>query len=150
MPLQKKHDVLDLLLLLPTLLDPLHPHSADALHFDQSLRVFLYHIQRIFAKFLHNAPCELRPHTLDQAGPKIFLDAIDRSRQGFFKFLHGKLAAVFGVHLPEALQGKHRTYMRFRHDADYSHQILGTLDGTFEHRITVVGVLVCNSFYDTT
>ena len=149
MPLQKKHDILDLLLLFPALPDPLHPHSADAFHLDQRIRIFLDHIQRVLSEFLHNAAGKLRPHAFDQTGTKIFLDAVNRGRKGLFEFLHGKLAAVFGVHLPDAFQRKHRAYVSVRHNADYRHQILGVLDSAFEYCVAVVGILICNSFYDT-
>ena len=63
--LQKEHDVLDLLLLLPALLDPLHADLPDAGHLQQAVRILLDHVQRIGTKLLHDSPGELRPDTFD-------------------------------------------------------------------------------------
>ena len=68
MALEKKHDILDLLLLLPALFDALHPNLPDALHLQQRIRMLLYHVQRIFAEFLDDALREFRPHALYQTG----------------------------------------------------------------------------------
>ena len=66
--LEKEHDIFDFLLLLPALLDTLHPDFPDSLHLQQRIRMLLYHVQRIFPKFLNDALCKLGTHALYQAG----------------------------------------------------------------------------------
>ena len=66
--LEEKHDIFNFLLLLPALLDALHPDLPDSLHLQQRIRMLLYHIQGVLAEFLNNALCKLGSHALHQSG----------------------------------------------------------------------------------
>ena len=76
MALKKQHDILDLFLFLPAVLDPLHADLPDPFHLDQFVRILFNHIQCILPEFLHDPLCKLWPHTLDQPGTKIFFNTI--------------------------------------------------------------------------
>ena len=149
MALEKQHDILDLLLLLPAVLNALHANLSDPFHFNQRIRMFLDYIQRILPELLHDPPGKLRPDPFDQPGTEIFFNAIDRRRKRLLKLLHRKLPAVLGIHFPEALQCQHRPHMRIRHDSHNRHQVIVILHGALQHRVAVLCILICNSLYHT-
>ena len=123
MPLQEEHDVLDLLLVRPSLTDPLNPFLPDAGHLQEPLRIGFDDLQGVRPEGIDNELRVLWPDALDEPGAQIFLDAVDRGRQGFLKGHHLELAAVFAVNLPPAAQRQHGTDMRVRHHAYDGHRI---------------------------
>ena len=146
--LEEKHNIFNFLLLLPALLDALHPDLPDSLHLQQRIRMLLYHIQGVLAEFLNNAFCKLGSHALHQAGTQVFLDAVDGGREGFLKFLYRELAAVFCVYFPEAFQRKDRSHVGVGHGANDGDQVGIAFGGGFEDGVTVLWILVGDAFDD--
>ena len=68
MALQKEHDILDLFLFLPALLNPFYADLPDSFHRNEIIWRILYYVQRILSEFLNNPLCKLRPDAFDQAG----------------------------------------------------------------------------------
>ena len=60
MALQKEHDILDLLLLLPALLNPFYADLPYPFHRNEFIRRILNHIQRILSELLDDPLCKLR------------------------------------------------------------------------------------------
>ena len=113
MPLQEEHDVLDLLLVRPSLTRS--RSRAPVISHDD--------LQGVRPEGIDDELRVLWPDALDEPGAQIFLDAVDRGRQGFLKGHHLELAAVFAVDLPPAAQRQHGTDMRVRHHAYDGHRI---------------------------
>ena len=143
--LQKQHHILDLLLPLPALGNLIHPLFADALHFQKLFDICFNDLQRVRAELLHDPLCEFRPDPLDQPGTQIFFNAVNRGRHGLFPALRHKLPAVLRVHLPVSLRQKHRSHIGIKKIPDQRHQIIITFDAHFQHGISVIRILICNS-----
>ena len=101
--LQKQHHFFDRLLLLPRLDDPVNPFAADADHVGQPLRLLFDDVKRIRTKLVDDAFGHHFAHTLNQAGPQITFDPFRSGRQRLTGLFSSKLAAVFGVGLPSAV-----------------------------------------------
>ena len=90
---------------------------TDAGDIEQTLRLKLQYVERLFAKRLHEQPGGGRAHALDEAGGEVFFDAGKRGRR--FN-LHGgylDLLAVLGMLDPFAGDGELFARAQLRHDA---------------------------------
>ena len=115
MALQEEHDVLDLLLLLPALFDPVHANTSDAGHIKQAVRIIFDDVQCISSKLPDDPPCEGRADPLDQAAPQIFFDPVDSRRKRLLKCLHEKLAPIPCIDLPGSAKVQYAPHMDIRH-----------------------------------
>ena len=104
----------------------------------------------ILPEFFYNPFRKLWANTLDQTRPKIFFNSIYCSRKCLFKLLYGKLPTIFGIHFPHAFQGQYGADMGIRHCANYRDQITVILHCTFQNRIAIFSILICNSLNYTT
>ena len=131
MALEKQHDILDLLLLGPALLDPLHPEFPDTRHIKQKIRLMLDHFQRPVSEGVYDLFGKFRTDPLDHAAAQIFFHTVSRGGQSFLKSLHRKLPAIFRVHLPASAQGKHTSHVDLRHGTNHSDKIRIALGPAF-------------------
>ena len=81
MALEKDHDVLHVLLFLPTLADQSDTRFSDAGNFQQPFSVFLYYVESLQTEMRDDELGKLRAYALDQSATEIFLDADDGGRQ---------------------------------------------------------------------
>ena len=146
--LQKEHDILDLLLLLPALLNPIHAHAPDPGHLKEAVRVFLDDIQRVGAKLLYDPARKTGADPLHETAPEVFLNSVHGCGQRLLEGLHGELAAVFGVDPPGATEVEYAPHMHVRHGTHNSHEVLVALCAAFDDGISVVRILVGDAFYD--
>src|SRR5699024_4802689 len=107
MILEKKHNILDLLLSFPTLCILIDTLLSDTGNLQEPLHIRLDDLQRIRTELLHDLLSKLRSHTLDQAGTKVLLNTKNRGRHGFFPVLRQELSAILGIYFPVAIDQKH-------------------------------------------
>ena len=146
-PLQKEHDVFDLLLLDPALFDLLHARFPDARDTVEPVRITFDHFERVFTEGLHDPAGILGADSPDQSAPQVFFNPVDCRGQCLFKAFHGKLAPVPGVDLPAACQQQDTSHMYFRHQADHRHQIAESFCPAANHGIAVHFVVIGNTLY---
>ena len=144
-PLQKEHDIFDLLLLLPALFHLVHTCLSDSGHTKQSVRVALDHLQRILAESLHDPAGKLGTDPPDQSAPQIFFYSVHCRGERLLEALSGKLPAVLCVDLPAAGQLQDTSHMYLGHGSDYRHQFPEALGPAPDHGITVHLIMVGNA-----
>ena len=100
MRVQKKHDLLDLLLLLPG--SDNFPRSVwtDAGHFQQAFGLLLNNFEGCFFEDSHDAFRHLRPDPFDHARAEIAFHSRNRGRESLFADFHVELFAVFWMGIP--------------------------------------------------
>ena len=149
MTLQKEHDILDLLLLLPALLDPLYADFADPGHFQKTIRILLDHVQRIGSELFYDPSGKLRSDPFYKAASKVFFNAKYRSRQRLLERFHGELPAILRINPPIAAEIQNTSHVHIRHGADYRHQILITLCPALDDRVSIFRILVRDALNHT-
>ncbi len=149
MGLQENHDILDFLLLLPCLLDHLHPFRPNSFHLQQLIGFFLNNLQGVLFKLPDNPFCVHRTDALDQSAAEILFDPCSRSRKLFLKRRNDKLAPVFGIHLPLPFQGYHGTDIYRRHISHNGDQIKISRAFHFGHGITIFIIYIGNPLNDS-
>ena len=147
--LQKKHDILDLFLVLPAFFDPVYADFSDSFYVKQGIRIFFDHIQCVLPEFLDNTLCKFGPYAFYQTGTEILFYSVNRGRKRLFKFFHGELFSVLGVHFPETIQRQYGANMGIRHGAYDRYQVMIILYCTFQYGITIVCILICDPFHHT-
>ena len=148
MGLQEQHNILNLFLFNPALLNLIDSFRSDARNFGQTVRRVVKHIKRLFTESLDDSASVHRANAFNQAAPQIFLNPVYRRRQGLLTFLETELLPVLRIILPETVEIKHRANMGFRHHADGSNDVRIALGRDFDYRVTVLVVVVCDSFND--
>jgi len=105
--LEEEHDVLYVLLLLPTLADLLDTFLAYAGHFIETFDIVLYDRNGVRAEPFDNQMGELGADALDKTAAQVLLNAVGRGWHDLLVGLHFELPAVFLVDLPVAFTKKH-------------------------------------------
>ena len=149
MPLQEEHYVLDFLLFHPACLDPLDAELSDPIHLDQSVRIFFDDIQSLRTETLNDPLREFGSYSFDESGAKIFFNTINGGRKSFLIRFNRELPAEFCVHLPETGQRENRADMDLRHGTHNRHKVRMILHPDLDDRVTVLLILICNSFHYT-
>ena len=80
MSLQEEHDVLDVLLLRPALLDLFHAFLTDSFHLIEALDVVFNHVDGFSAELGDNETRETRSDAFDQTAAEIFFYAVGGGR----------------------------------------------------------------------
>ena len=148
MSLKKEHDILDLLLLCPALLNPLHAGLPYAGNRQESVRLLLNDSKRILAEFFYNSFRKFRTDSSDKTAAEVLLNPISCSRQRLLEGLHRELPAVFRIHTPAAANIKNRSDMHLRHRPDHGDKVGIILHTAFDHRISILFILIGNSLND--
>ena len=146
MPLEKEHDVLDLLLFHPALLDALHPDPSDAGDIQQAVGRFLDDVERVGAEGPDDPPGELGPDALDQTAAEILFDPVHGGGERLLKALDGKLPAVPAVDPPAAPEGEHAAHMDLGHVPDDGDKVLVAPGAALENGVAVLFILIGNAF----
>ena len=99
MILEKKHNILDLLLSFPALSNLIDTLLSNTGNLQKPLHIRLDDLQRIRAELLHDLLSKLRSHALNQPGTKVLLNTKNCGRHGLFPALRQELSAVPGIYL---------------------------------------------------
>ena len=148
MILQKKHNILDLLLSFPALSNLIDTLLSDTGNLQEPLHIRLDDLQRIRTELLHNLLSKLRSHTLDQTGAKVLLNTKNCSRHGLLPAFCQELSAVLRIHLPVAINQKHRANIGIHKITYDRNQVIIVLHGTLQDRIACFRALIGYTFYD--
>ena len=146
--LQKEHDVLDVLLLLPALPDLRHTLTPDIGDFVEPFDVGFDDVDRFRSEPLDDSPGEPGADAFDQSAAEVFFDPVHRGGHRLLPRCGDELAAVAFVHLPFAAAQKnaaHRNLQQVTHERD---KVAITLHLDLQHRVTVLGILIGNAFHD--
>ena len=150
MILEKKHNILDLLLSFPTLCNLIDTLLSDTGNLQEPLHIRLDDLQRIRTELLHDLLSKLRSHTLDQAGAKILLNTKNCGRHGLFPALRQELSAVFGIHLPIAINQKHGSNIGIHEVTNDRNQVIIVLYGALKDRVPCFWALIGNALHNAT
>ena len=150
MILEKKHNILDLLLSFPTLCNLIDTLLSDTGNLQEPLHIRLDDLQRIRTELLHDLLSKLRSHTLDQAGSKVLLNTKNCGRHGFFPALRQELSAVLGIYFPVAIDQKHRSNIGIHKITNDCNQIVIVLNGALKDSIPCFRALIGYTLYNTT
>ena len=146
MPLEEEHDVLDLLLFHPALLNALHPDPADAGDVQQPVGRFLDDVQRVGTEGPDDPPGELWPDALDQTAAEILFDPVHGGGKRLLKALDRKLPPVLAVDPPAAPEGKYAAHMDLGHVPDDGDKVLVAPGAALENGVAVLFILIRNAF----
>ena len=150
MPLEKEHDVFDLLLLDPALLDALDPDPADPGNIQQAVGLLLNDVQGIRAEDPDDPGSELGSDPLDQTAAEILFDPVDGGGERLLKAFDGELPAILAVDAPASAEREHAAHMDLRHVPDDGDKILPAAGAALENGIAVLLILIGDAFDHTT
>ena len=144
--LEKQHDIADLALLVPRLLDHRDALFADALHPQKRTRVVLDDLQRLQAEQLHHPLRHHRPDAFDQAAAQILLDGEGGGGLAGVVALDRELPPELPVRRPATLAGQLLSHDRVREVADQRDEIPRPLHRQPPDRIAVLLIVVGDPF----
>ena len=145
--LQKEHDVLDVLLLLPALADLRHTFPPDAGDFVESFDVRLDDVDGLRSEPPDDGPGEPRADALDQSAAEVLLDAVHRGGHRLLPCRGDELAPVAFVHLPLAPAQENAPHGNLRQVAHERNEVAVALHPDLQHRVAVLGILVGDAFH---
>lgn len=149
MTLQEHHNILHVLLLLPTIANLAYPTLADAGYFEQTVGIVLDDFEGLQPKVFHNQLGHLRPDALHQSAAQVLLYADDVCREFLSPFLSRELSAITLVNVPVSLYGKDSTHCHLMEDADNSLFLPVALNGGLKDGIAILRILERDSLYGT-
>ena len=135
-PLEEYHDLTDLFLLGPGLLDPRHAGGTDAQHVQKPPRFVFDHVQRVHAVLGHDPRGHDRSHALDQPRSEVLFDPLRRRGQDGAIAVHAKLASKARMARPLALQLERLARIDVRQLAHRRHQVQAAFDRQPHHAIS--------------
>ncbi len=142
MALEKDHDVLHVLLLLPTGSNQGNTCLPYTWDFKQPVYIILYHVKCGQTKMRDDELGKLRTDALDQSVAEVFLNSDDGGRKFLRPRLGCELATIAFVHLPVTIDGEHGTDLHLMKRADKGLLVAETLDDSLKDGIAVLLVLV--------
>ena len=149
MSLQEHHDILHVLLFLPTIANLAYPTLADAGDFEQTVGIVLNDLEGLQPEVLHYQLGHLWADAFHQSAAQVLLNTDDICRKFLSPLLSCELPAITLVNEPVPLYGKDSTHCHLMEDADNSLFLPVALNSGLKDGIAILRILERDSLYGT-
>ena len=146
MGLQKQHDLTNLLLVFPGLLDQGDPFCPDPFDFFQTLYLVLDNIKGFFPEFFDDAVRHLGAQAFDHAGTQVSSNAVNGCRHGGSVGMNLELVTIFRVMHPFPFQVQNFSRGGRRDVSDNGNEVPLALHFQFGDRVAILLVGVGDAF----